>query len=41
MEDKIRLGGMALVNGVLVHGPSSWACAVRTRDGELKVASDY
>jgi len=27
MEDKIRLGGMALVNGVLVHGPSSWACA--------------
>jgi uncharacterized protein YqhQ len=41
MEEKIRLGGMALVNGVLVHGPSSWACAVRTRDGELKVASDY
>ena len=22
MEDKIRLGGMALANGVLVHGPS-------------------
>jgi len=41
MEDKIRLGGMALVNGVLVHGPSSWACAIRTPDGELKVASDY
>ena len=41
MEDKIRLGGMALVNGVLVHGPSSWACAIRGRDGELKVASDY
>ena len=41
MEDKVRLGGMALVNGVLVHGPSSWACAVRTEDGELKVASDY
>jgi uncharacterized protein YqhQ len=41
MEDKIRLGGMALVNGVLVHGPNSWACAIRTRDGELKVASDY
>src|SRR5689334_25167975 len=32
---------MALLNGVLVHGPSSWACAVRTKDGELKVASDY
>jgi uncharacterized protein YqhQ len=41
MEDKIRLGGMALVNGVLVHGPSSWACAIRTPEGELKVASDY
>ncbi len=41
MEDKIRLGGMALVNGVLVHGPNSWACAVRGRDGELKVASEY
>jgi uncharacterized protein YqhQ len=40
-EEKIRLGGMALVNGVLVHGPASWACAVRTEDGELKVASQY
>jgi uncharacterized protein YqhQ len=40
-DEKIRLGGMALLNGVLVHGPNSWACAVRTRDGELKVASDY
>jgi uncharacterized protein YqhQ len=30
---------MALQNGVLVHGPSAWACAVRTDDGELKVAS--
>jgi uncharacterized protein YqhQ len=41
MEDKIRLGGMALVNGVLVHGANSWACAIRTPKGELKVASDY
>src|SRR6188472_1056062 len=41
MEDKIRLGGMALVNGVLVHGPHSWACAVRTADGELKVEAEY
>jgi len=32
---------MALLNGVLVHGPHSWACAVRTRDGELKVVSEY
>ncbi len=40
MEDKIRLGGMALRNGVLVHGPTSWACAVRLPDGSLKVAAD-
>jgi uncharacterized protein YqhQ len=38
-EEKIRLGGMALGNGVLVHGPTSWACAIRLADGELKVAS--
>src|SRR5215216_4594435 len=38
-KDKIRLGGMALTNGVLVHGPTAWACAVRTDEGELKVAS--
>ena len=36
---KVRLGGMALANGVLVHGPTSWACAVRTDEGELKVVS--
>jgi uncharacterized protein YqhQ len=40
-REKIRLGGMALSNGVLVHGPTSWACAVRTDDGELKTASGY
>jgi uncharacterized protein YqhQ len=39
-EDKIRLGGMALSNGVLVHGPTSWACAVRTPDGQLKVVAE-
>lgn len=38
-EDKVRLGGMALANGVLVHGPTAWACAIRTEDGELKVAA--
>ena len=38
-KDKIRLGGMALQNGVLVHGPTSWAAAVRDEDGELHVAS--
>jgi uncharacterized protein YqhQ len=31
---------MALANGVLVHGPNAWACAVRTPDGELRVESD-
>src|SRR5918995_2637749 len=38
-EDKVRLGGMALANGVLVHGPKSWACAIRTVDGRLEVAA--
>ncbi len=38
-KPQIRLGGMALANGVLVHGPRHWSCAVRTDDGELKVAS--
>ena len=37
MAEKLRLGGMALRNGVLVHGPTSWACAVRLPDGTLKV----
>jgi uncharacterized protein YqhQ len=39
MADKIRLGGMALRNGVLVHGPTAWACAVRTDEGEMRIAS--
>jgi uncharacterized protein YqhQ len=38
-EDKLRLGGMALRNGLLVHGPTHWAAAVRTDGGEIKVAS--
>ena len=40
-DEKIRLGGMALTNGVLVHGPHAWACAVRGEDGGLKVASEH
>jgi uncharacterized protein YqhQ len=40
-KDEIRLGGMALANGVLVHGPSAWACAIRLPDGRLEVASDF
>jgi uncharacterized protein YqhQ len=38
-SEKIRLGGMALQNGVLVHGPTAWAAAVRTPSGEVKVAA--
>jgi uncharacterized protein YqhQ len=37
--EKIRLGGMALQNGVLVHGPTAWGAAVRDARGELRVAS--
>jgi uncharacterized protein YqhQ len=40
MADKIRLGGMALANGVLVHGPTAWACAIRRPDGSLEVAAE-
>lgn len=38
-DEKLRLGGMALENGVLVHGPTSWACAIRREDGRVEVAS--
>lgn len=38
-EERVKLGGMALQNGVLVHGPTSWACAIRGADGELRVVS--
>ena len=37
--EKLRLGGMALRNGLLVHGPTHWAAAIRTKDGAVKVAS--
>ena len=40
-DEKIRLGGMALPNGVLVHGPNSWACAIRGEDGRVEVTSAY
>jgi len=39
VSEKIRLGGMALANGVLVHGPRSWACAIRQEDGRIEIAS--
>jgi uncharacterized protein YqhQ len=38
-KEKIRLGGMAMPNGVLVHGPNSWAAAIRREDGTVEVAS--
>jgi uncharacterized protein YqhQ len=38
-DEKLRLGGMALRNGLLVHGPTHWAAAIRTKGGEIKVAS--
>ena len=38
-DDKLRLGGMALRNGLLVHGPKHWAAAVRADDGSIAVAS--
>jgi uncharacterized protein YqhQ len=40
MAEKLRLGGMALANGVLVHGPTSWACAIRLPDGTLEIAAE-
>jgi len=38
-QEKLRLGGMALRNGLLVHGPTHWAAAVRTPAGAIEVAS--
>jgi uncharacterized protein YqhQ len=38
-KEKVRLGGMALANGVLVHGPHAWAVAIRGKDGGIEVAS--
>jgi uncharacterized protein YqhQ len=37
--EKLRLGGMALRNGLLVHGPTHWAAAIRCTDGSMRVAS--
>jgi len=38
-EYVLRLGGMALRNGLLIHGPTSWAAAARDEAGEIQVAS--
>ncbi|HEX5929843.1 MAG TPA: DUF1385 domain-containing protein [Solirubrobacterales bacterium] len=37
--ERLRLGGMALRNGLLIHGPTHWAAAVRDGDGQIQVAS--
>ena len=39
-KDRLRLGGMALRNGLLIHGPTHWAAAVRDKDGGIEVASE-
>jgi uncharacterized protein YqhQ len=37
---RLRLGGMALRNGLLIHGPTHWSAAVRDGEGRVQVASD-
>jgi uncharacterized protein YqhQ len=38
-SDRVRLGGMALRNGLLIHGPTSWAVAARAPDGTIESVS--
>ena len=39
-KQRLRLGGMALRNGLLIHGPTHWAAAVRGPDGTVEVTSE-
>jgi hypothetical protein len=39
VAEPLRLGGMALANGLLVHGPAHWAVAIRGADGAIRTAS--
>jgi uncharacterized protein YqhQ len=39
-KQRLRLGGMALRNGLLIHGPTHWAAAVRDSGGAVQVASE-
>jgi uncharacterized protein YqhQ len=39
-SERLRLGGMALRNGLLIHGPTHWAAAVRDREGRIQIASE-
>jgi uncharacterized protein YqhQ len=38
-DEPLRLGGMALRNGLLIHGPTAWAVAARSPEGHIEVAS--
>jgi len=38
-REVLRLGGMALRNGLLIHGPTHWAAAARSSSGSIDVAS--
>jgi uncharacterized protein YqhQ len=38
-DSPLRLGGMALRNGLLIHGPTAWAAAARGEDGRIEVSS--
>lgn len=39
-SQRLRLGGMALRNGLLIHGPTHWAAAVRDREGKIEAAAE-
>lgn len=38
-EPPLRLGGMALQNGLLLHSPRYWSAAIRKADGSIEVGS--
>ena len=38
-QEPLRLGGMALRNGLLIHGPTAWGVAARAGDGSIQSAS--
>jgi uncharacterized protein YqhQ len=38
-DGELRVGGMALENGLLLHSPRYWAAAIRDDDGAVTVAS--
>ena len=40
-QQKLRLGGLALANGVLIIGPRSWACATLGEDGQVTCVGEH